>query len=120
MSKRYHTNNWTKAIDDLEWLVKEIQDEQKCIEQKIIDEPLSGFNGFWYGLVKDFELDVGDEEALMAMICTANHLSDQLKADKFKPYVFDSAEQLINVLRKTIEHIISFKSKAANIKSSNN
>lgn len=119
MSKRYCNNNWIRAVDDLQWLINEIKDEQECIKSGMIDEPLSGFNGFWYALVKDFALNEGDEEALITLIATANNLTTSFKADRTKPYVFDSADALINVLENTMKYISEQKS-TFKVKSDNN
>ena len=106
MSKRYCNNNWIKAIEDLEWFIKEVGYEQECIKQGMCAEPLSGFNGFWYGLVKDFELDQGDELALQALIATQGK---DFNSNINNPYLYDNADMLIIVLKNTIDFLITQK-----------
>ena len=55
-----YKNNAPKILEDLDWLLNNLKDEQECITQGLINEPLSGLQGFLYGLKEDFDIDDND------------------------------------------------------------
>lgn len=106
-----YTGKPENILDDLNWLIKELKDEDEWVKNSLTDKrPLSGFVGFMYGLKKDFDLNEEDFLVIKSLIdLRATDLGYQSIGDmdikNISDYCYGTFDDLLKILEAAKQFI---------------